>query len=196
MPDHDFTGFGKSAATFLTTLSENNNRTWFNEHKADYERFIVQPAFAFIEAMAPRLAAISPHFRAIPGKQGGSLMRIYRDTRFGHNKAPYKVNIGIQFRHEAGKDVHTPGFYFNFQPPGLAGIHGFGGHYLGVGIWRPDRDALAHIRKRIVAKPKEWDAANQAKSYRKHFKDSGDSLKRPPRGFNPDHPYIDDPKQT
>ena len=86
-----FGGFEPSLIEFLESLGRNNDRQWFSAHKARYEREVMAPAFAFIEAMAPRLLAISPHFLAIAKRQGGSLMRVYRDTRFGKDKRPYKT---------------------------------------------------------------------------------------------------------
>ena len=68
---------------------------------------------------------MSPHFLADDRRVGGSLMRIYRDTRFAKDKTPYKTNVGIQFRHEMGKDVHCPGFYVHLSP---------GECFLGAGI--------------------------------------------------------------
>ena len=87
----------------------NNERDWFEAHRADYERFVLEPALALISEMDEIVRLISPHYRGVAKKVGGSLMRIYRDTRFGHDKTPYKTNIGIQFRHENAKDVHAPG---------------------------------------------------------------------------------------
>jgi len=93
--------FTKQTFNFLSTLAENNTREWFAEHKQEYEACIREPALDFISDMDEELRAISKHFRAVPKKVGGSLMRIYRDTRFSRDKTPYKTNIGIQFRHEA-----------------------------------------------------------------------------------------------
>ena len=56
------------------------------------------------------------HFVASRRRVGGSLMRVYRDTRFARDKTPYKTNVGIQFRHERGRDVHAPGFYVHIEP--------------------------------------------------------------------------------
>ena len=97
--------------------------------------------------MGERLPGISKHLTAIPKRSGGSLMRVYRDTRFSRDKTPYKTNIGIQFRHEQGKDVHAPGLYFHLDRNEC---------FLGVGMWHPEREALAAIRQAIVDDPKAW----------------------------------------
>ncbi|MCV6603985.1 MAG: DUF2461 domain-containing protein [Porticoccaceae bacterium] len=177
--------FTERSIHFLQQLRHNNNRDWFNEHKQDYEDFVRTPALRFIEQMAEPLAKISPQFEAIPKKVGGSLMRVYRDTRFGKDKTPYKTNIGIQFRHRLGKDVHAPGFYLHIEP---------GEAFVGVGIWRPDSDTLFKIRTAITEKPKQYQQALGHKPF-KNFSMAGDSLKRPPRGFDADHPLVEELKR-
>ena len=101
--------FTKSTFSFLDELAASNNRAWFEENKSRYESLVREPALAFIEAMEPALRKFAPNLRAEPRKVGGSLMRVFRDTRFSRDKTPYKTNIGIQFRHSLGKDVHAPG---------------------------------------------------------------------------------------
>ncbi len=144
------------------------------------------PALAFIRAMGPGLTEISPHFRAEARKTGGSLMRVYRDTRFGKDKTPYKTNIGIQFRHEAGRDVHAPGFYVHISASEA---------FIGVGIWHPPSEALAQIRQAIDEQPDAWLAARDDDVFRRWFTLAGDSLKRPPRGYDRDHRFIEDLKR-
>ena len=113
-------------------------------------------------------------------------MRVYRDTRFSKNKTPYKTNIGIQFRHELGKDVHAPGFYLHIQPKNC---------FLGTGIWRPDYDTLTAIRTSITEKPGAWKRARDNKRFIQQFRFGGNQLKRPPRGYAANHPYIEDLKR-
>ncbi|MCA9520487.1 MAG: TIGR02453 family protein, partial [Myxococcales bacterium] len=115
--------FGDETLDFLEELSLNNNRDWFTAHKPRYESFVRDPALAFVRAMAPRLERLAPSLIADDRKMGGSLMRIYRDTRFSKDKTPYKTNIGIHFRHKSAKDVHAPGLYVHV---------GLDGHFVGV----------------------------------------------------------------
>lgn len=171
---------------FLAELSANNNRDWFAANKSRYESDVLQPALQFIEAMAPRLAEFAPSFRASSRRVGGSLMRVYRDTRFGHDKRPYKTNIGIQFRHELGKDVHAPGFYLHIEP---------GEVFLGAGIWRPDPRSLARLREAIQDNPAAWKKACGHRPFKTRFTLGGDTLLRPPRGVDPAHPLLEDLKR-
>lgn len=178
--------FTPEAIRFLSELRDNNNRDWFNENKQRYEEHVLDVALRFIQSMQDPLAEFAPHFTAIPKRMGGSLMRVYRDTRFSKNKTPYKTNIGIQFRHEQAKDVHAPGYYMHIDPDRV---------FLGAGMWRPAPDALRGIRERIAAKPAEWSRALTDTGFRKHFRLGGETLTRPPRGFDKAHPQIEDIKR-
>ena len=179
------THFTPATLEFLVELQENNNREWFNAHKERYEETVRGPALDFIADFGPRLKSLSKHFLAIPKKSGGSMMRPYRDTRFSKDKTPYKTNIGIQFRHERGKDVHAPGYYLHIEPDSF---------FLGVGIWHPDGTALKCIREAIDEHQKKWLALNKGK-FTQIFELSGDSLKTQPRGYPKDHPLIEDLKR-
>lgn len=182
----NFEGFPKACIPYLRKLARNNNRAWFNEHKQDYENNVREPALKFIEAMQPELTKISPHFRAVPKKVGGSLMRVYRDTRFANDKTPYKTNIGIQFRHALGKDVHAPGFYLHIADDGC---------FFGAGIWRPESKVLNKIREFIADNPNAWKQAVTNRGFKKMYDLRGDTLVRPPRGYSADHPLIVDLKR-
>lgn len=181
-----YAGFEKRTIRFLKDLQANNNREWFKANKGRYEEDVLDVALRFIISMQGPLAGFAPRFTAVPNRVGGSLMRVYRDTRFSKNKLPYKTNIGIQFRHEQAKDVHSPGYYVHIEPDNV---------FLGVGMWRPDPDSLRHIRERIAAKPAEWKRAIGDTKFSRAFSLGGESLTRPPRGFDKDHECIDDIKR-
>ena len=168
---------------FLADLEQHNNRAWFQAHRERYEAEYRRPALAFIAGFAPRLRRVSPHFRADPRPMGGSLFRIHRDVRFSRDKRPYKTHCGIQFRHERGRDVHAPGFYLHVAPQEA---------FVGVGIWRPDRDTLAAVRQAILDDPGGWQAAVDDPAFRRRFTLAGESLKTAPRGIPRDHPLIAD----
>lgn len=178
--------FSKATFSFLDELAAHNTREWFEANKTRYEALVREPALDFIDAMAPGLARFAPHFRADSRKMGGSLMRVYRDTRFARDKTPYKTNIGIQFRHALGKDVHAPGFYMH-----IAGDECF----FGAGCWHPEADALGRMRDRIAEDPARWFAVRDDRGFRAHWALAGDSLTRPPRGYAADHPAIEDLKR-
>lgn len=171
---------------FLTDLAANNDRTWFKTNKERYIEDVQEPALEFIMAFEPRLAAVSPHFTADARVVGGSLFRIHRDTRFSKDKTPYKVNTGVQFRHQVGKNAHAPGYYLHIQPRES---------FMGVGLWRPETTVAYQIRTAIDEDQQGWHRASRSPDFLEHFELGGDSLVRPPRGYNAEHPLIDDLKR-
>ena len=175
--------FAPRTFAFLTELAVNNEREWFRVNKSRYEDDVKAPALRFIADFAEPLQEISPHFRADPRAVGGSLYRIYRDTRFSRDKTPYKTSVGVHFRHEAGKGAHAPGFYLHAEP---------GNCFVGCGIWRPAGLALRQIREAIDEDPDGWMLASRDPGLTAAFELSGDSLVRAPKGFSVDHPQIED----
>ena len=178
--------FTASTFTFLEELAENNTRDWFADNKQRYEDGVRTPALALIEAVSEKLPVIAPHFRVDARKMGGSLMRVYRDSRFSKDKTPYKTNIGIQFRHEGGKDVHAPGYYLHISAAEC---------FVGVGTWHPPADALYAIRDLIANEPDLWLEARDDPQFSRWFNLVGDSLRTAPRGFDKTHPVIEDIKR-
>jgi uncharacterized protein (TIGR02453 family) len=178
-----FPGFSKDFFRFFTELAAHNDRDWFERNKARYRETVVEPAMQFITAMAPRLAKISRQIVADPRPNGGSMFRIHRDIRFSKDKSPYKDHAGIQFRHVAAKTAHAPGFYVHLSPKEI---------FFGGGVWMPEPDALARIRKAIAAQPAAWRKATGGPAFAKLFGEvRGDALARPPKGFDPEHPLIE-----
>lgn len=177
--------FTPAVFTFLRELDANNDREWWEANKDRYIRVIREPAKEFIEDFGSRLQALSDHFVADTRTNGGSLMRPYRDTRFSKDKTPYKTNIGIQFRHERGKDVHAPGFYVHIEP---------GQCFAGVGMWRPETKVARQIRNAIADHPDEWKKATRRTAFTDTWAlDPGEEekLKRVPKEFT-DAVYADD----
>ncbi|MBX2836079.1 MAG: DUF2461 domain-containing protein [Gammaproteobacteria bacterium] len=178
--------FSRKTVKFLNDLSSNNNRVWFDQNKERYEDEVRGPALEYIQTMAEPLRKISPHFIASPKKVGGSLMRVHRDIRFSKDKTPYKTNIGIQFRHERGKDVHAPGFYLHIEP---------GDVFIAGGIWHPDSPTLKNVRMLMDEHQAEWKKLTRKLVTKDGFELQGDTLKRPPAGYAIEHPLIEDLKR-
>jgi uncharacterized protein (TIGR02453 family) len=165
---------------FLRELKRHNHREWFGRNRQRYEEAVRDPALMFIASFGPHLHKLGPHFVADPRPSRGSLFRIYRDTRFSPDKRPFKTHVGIHFPHAGGKDAHAPVFYLHLEPDNC---------FAAAGVWHPDNPALTKIRLAIVAEPEQW-----AKVRRK-LELEGDSLRRPPRGFDPNHRFVEDLKQ-
>ena len=179
--------FDDGLPKFLRNLSKHNDKEWFTANKKRFESEVQTPLLEFVLAMKPRLAKISTHMVAEARKSGGSLTRIYRDTRFSKDKKPYNTYMAVRFFHEAGPKASAPRFYIHVDGE-RAGI--------AAGCWHPDSAALARIRTAIVDDPRAWKRTRDDKRQADAWEGmSGGSLKRPPRGFDADHPYIEDIKR-
>ena len=180
------TYFNAATFRFLRALAKNNNREWFNARKAQYEESVRDPFLRLIADLAEPLAKISPHFRADPRPSGGSMFRIYRDTRFANDKSPYKAWLGARLFHERARQVHAPLFYVHIQP---------GRCFAGGGLWHPEPPALKRIRDFLVDNPATWKKAARSKRFRERLTLGGESLSRPPSGYDAQHELIDDIKR-
>lgn len=171
-------GFNRSFFAFLKQLKANNTREWFAEHKAQYQAEVEGPALAFVADLAPKLKTVSPRFVVDPRRSGGSMFRIYRDTRFSHDKSPYKTHVGLHFWHDGKALESPPAFYLHLSPGEVFG---------GGGCWHPDPVTLRQIRMHMTGAPREWK-----KVIATGLEIEGSTLKRVPAGFPADHPFAAD----
>lgn len=171
--------FTPALFSFLKDLKTHNSRSWFEGNRARYEADVQAPMLRFIDDLRPRLAGVNRAFVADPRKTGGSLFRIYRDTRFSSDKTPYKTNVAARFVHRGQpKGQMGPTFYLQLEP---------GDSFGGGGIYHPDMPALTRIRHTIVEDVKGWQAVKN-----RGLEIEGDSLTRAPAGFDAAHPFVED----
>lgn len=180
------TYFSDKTFKFQRALARNNDREWFQAHKADYEAHLRQPFLRLITDLQAPLAAISPHYRADPKPVGGSLFRIHRDIRFANDKTPYKTWAGANFFHARRRDVEAPSFYLHVQS---------GNCFIAAGLWHPQPETQRRIRGFILENPGTWKAAVHAPAFKRRFALEGDTLVRAPAGFPADHELIADLKR-
>ena len=180
------TYFSDASFKFLRALAKNNDKTWFNEHKQQYEDHVRQPFLRLLTDLQPDLAQVSEHFRSDPKTVGGSLFRIYRVARFSNDKSPYKPWQGARLFHERRKQVAAPSFYVHLQP---------GQCFVGAGLWHPEPPTQRRVRQFIFDNPGSWKAAAHAPKFRKRYEfESSEVLSRPPRGFPAEFEMIEDLK--
>ncbi|HEX7370717.1 MAG TPA: DUF2461 domain-containing protein [Rhodanobacteraceae bacterium] len=178
--------FSPASFRFLRALARNNNRTWFKAHQGDYETHVRQPFLQLIADLQTPIARLSTHYRADPRKIGGSLFRVQRDTRFSHDKEPYKPWAGARIFHERRREIAAPSFYLHIAP---------GDCFVGAGLWHPESHTLRNIRSFILDNPAAWKRAAHSRAFEAHYGFWGESLTRAPQGVAPDHPLIDDLKR-
>ncbi len=200
-----YAGFSPDAIQFLADLAANNERSWFQPRKAEYERLLKVPLEELCVALGERLAARGVPMRSDPTR---SPFRIYRDTRFSRDKSPYKTHVSASFpwlgdasagpgggevdggvggaasaaRGEAESRTGVGG-YFHFQP---------GEMYVGGGMWHPDPARLAAWRTRVASDSPAVHAAIEAPAFVGSFGSvDGERLKRVPAGYAADHPEAE-----
>ena len=173
--------FPQSAIKFLTALSKNNSREWFEKNRARYDFEFLQPAIQFVIDLGEKLSDLSPNIVAIP-KIDKSIFRLYRDVRFSKNKAPFKTNLGLYFWEGRGKKMECSGLYFHIDPKTF---------FLGAGMYMFNKDQLKEYRTIVSdpAKGKELKEIISRLTKKKNYKLGGRTYKKTPRGFDPEYKY-------
>jgi uncharacterized protein (TIGR02453 family) len=178
--------FSADLFRFLSELRAHNHRDWFQKNKERYETQVRDPFLRLIADLGPGLRKINPHIVADPSPTRGSMMRIYRDIRFSKDKSPYKTSVAAHFWHANGKDGAVPAYFLHLEP---------GNSVIGGGIWQPEPKALKKLRDKIAGDPKGWGRATTGGALGSTCRMAGESLKRPPAGYDPAHPFIEDIKR-
>lgn len=163
----------------LKDLSANNNREWFNEHKAEYE--IARAEFDnFLATVIARISLFDETIRGIQPKD--CTYRIYRDTRFSTDKTPYKIHFGGYINAKGKKSDHC-GYYVHLQPDGSM--------LAGGSLCLPS-NILKAVRQSIYDNIEEFVTIVEDPEFKQYFPVIGeDFLKTAPKGFPKDFKYID-----
>ncbi len=185
---------------FLAQLKDNNNREWFNAHKEEYKA--AQELFNhFTEMLICRIEAWDEEIKDSALTIKDCTYRIYRDTRFSKDKAPYKTHMGAYIC-RGGKKSPYAGYYFHLEPndfitssvfpdgancpngtpDNMAAVGGFlGGPLLAAGLYCPEPKVIASLRDEISVNGDTFlDAIAEAKGFKL---EDFDTLKKVPRGF-------------
>lgn len=174
----DFNGFPRDAARFLTELSVHNDRAWFEANRRRYDDGLVEPARALVDALGPRLQAISPSVR-YESKVNRSLFRIQRDTRFSADKRPYKEHLDVMFW--CGDEHRNAAGYF-LRITGAELVIGAGRH-----VMSPEQ--IARWRELVLdERGGAFIDAAAASARAAGFAISEPGYKRVPAGLPADHP--------
>lgn len=177
-----FSGFSEKTLKFWRGLAKNNDKAWFEAHRADYEENVLTPSRLLVEALGSRLRKIAPQVQAIP-QVNKSLFRINRDIRFSRDKSPYKTHMGIWLWEGQGKRMECSGFYFHLEPGRLM---------LGCGLYAFSKEMLVQYREDVAGSGHGPALARIVEKLKKAGYGIGmEHYKRVPRGYKPDHPRAD-----
>jgi len=174
----------KRVIEFLSDLQQNNNRPWFDAHKARYR----EANEIFNRLTGELIAAIGtfdPSIRGLTAKE--CTYRIYRDTRFSPDKTPYKTHLAAYIC-RGGKKSSFGGYYFHVEPAGSGML---GGNLLVSGIYMPEPNVLRSLREEILDHGNLLEK-NIEKAAKEGFElDRTEKLQRVPAGFPPDSPFAE-----
>ena len=158
---------------FLTELSNNNDRDWFDAHKSDFDQYK--------EEFKRLHKEVEKHMNTHDQIGGSKVYRIYRDVRFSKDKTPYKTYWAGSFK----RATHhlRGGYYYQLQP---------GKSYIAGGFFGPNSQDLLHLRKQISQDPEFLNSVIKNKSFKDTFGElTGEKVKTSPKGFSADDPAIE-----
>ena len=175
----DFNGFPRECVKFYTELKKNNTKSWFDEHKGDFEQHVIAPACDYVSEMGRALKKISPGIVADP-RVNKSIFRPYRDIRFSKDKTPYKTHLGIFFWEGELSKMDCSGYYFHLEPPIL--MLGVGNHCFSKQLLELYRESVVDPKygKALVKALKDVQARGDYRIGEKQYK-------KVPRGYDKDH---------
>jgi uncharacterized protein (TIGR02453 family) len=172
-----------STIKFLKDLNKNNNKPWFESHRAQYEA--AKSDFAsFIQKVIDTYGKKDSSIKHLAAKD--CMFRINRDIRFSKDKTPYKNNFGASINKGGKQSFSSGGYYFHLQP---------GQSFCGGGIWMPEPENLRKIRQEIDYNYKEFKKIIGSKKFKSVYGDLSDhpdyKLTRLPKGYEPDNPAAE-----
>lgn len=165
---------------FLEKLAANNNREWFNDHRAEFLEFK-----QLCDKTAERFIALVAEYEPEARYYGPSdcTYRIYRDTRFSTDKTPYKTHFGIFVNPPLGKKAETMGYYLHMEP---------GNSFFAAGTGWSSPKVLKALRQGVYDEIDEYREIVESERFREFFQEIGmDKLKTAPKGFPKDWQFID-----
>ena len=163
-----FKGFSKEATTFLKNLRVNNNKTWFLEHKQDYEKFILAPMRSLVVDLGSYMLGIDPDFEVRPAINK-TISRIYRDTRFSKNKSPYKTAMWITFKQPRKDWKDAPAYFFEISADS---------YRYGMGMYGATPATMSNFREMVDKDLKKFKKEIAFYKKQKRFVMGGDKYKR------------------
>jgi len=168
----------KNILQFINELKINNNREWFAENKGWYDQVRVE----FEQLSKDLIVEISKFDEEIKHVEvKDCVFRIYRDTRFSHDKTPYKTHFGVYIASAGGRKSQRAGYYMHLDPAGC---------FVAVGVWCPDANVLKALRQSVYDNIDELNEIRTNPDFSRYYTSffEEDKLKIVPRGFPKDFP--------
>lgn len=161
-----FTGFSPYSLAFFEGLAANNTKAWFEVHRSDYEEHLLVPLKELVADLAPFMLSIDPDLITFPARV---ISRIHRDTRFSHNKSPYKTTLWLTFKRPISDWQDAPAFFFEL---------GADSWRYGMGFYAASKETMDHLRQMIERNPVEFERMIAFLDKQDRFTVEGEQYKR------------------
>ncbi|MET3108809.1 uncharacterized protein (TIGR02453 family) [Oxalobacteraceae bacterium GrIS 2.11] len=170
---------------YLAELTENNNRAWFVMNKPRYD-ILREEFLALVTDLITQISKFDPLVYGCNPKK--AIFRINRDVRFAKDKSPYKTSFSAAIVPGDLKKPSQgggPAYYFHLDAHGEL--------FFAVGEYMPPSDRLKQIRTTIAEHGAGLAKIMKSKKIQDIYGGfpEEDKLKRPPKGFDPEHPQIE-----
>lgn len=166
----NFRGFNQETIKLFQGLRKNNNKSWFETQRPDYEKFVLNPLRNLVEELGPFMQMLDPQFDIRP-QINRTISKIYRDTRFSKDKTMFRDHMWIVFRRHQGSLSDEICYYFEIR------IDSFS---YGMGFYSAPRDLMLSLKKRILAKPKQFVKIVNNSILQERFELNGELYSRSP----------------
>lgn len=166
--EHLFNGFSPETLDFLKALAANNDKSWFEAHREDYQRCLLGPLRHLVVELGEFMLTIDPHFEITPAINK-TISRIYRDTRFSKDKSLFRSNMWITFKRPIEDWMNTPAYFFEITPDS---------YRYGMGFYQAAKATMDRFRQMIDEKPGQFFEAISPFSKEQLFEVAGEKYKR------------------
>ncbi|AHG20089.1 hypothetical protein Z042_10950 [Chania multitudinisentens RB-25] len=164
---NEFSGFSQQGLNFLQQVRIENDKAWFEANRDVYDRELLTPFRALVDALSPAMLAIDPYFEIRPAI-GKTLSRIHRDTRFSHDKSRYRSRMWLTFKRPSKDWKDAPVYFFELGPDMLR---------YGLGYYSANKPTMDLFRHTLRQRPQPF--LEVAACCRTPFELVGESYKRP-----------------
>ena len=151
--------FSEKTLDFLFENRVMDSKAWFEERRGTYNELVLEPMRQLVRDLTPDMLEIDPYLCCEP-KVGKCISRIFRDTRYSHDKHTFRDVMWVSFFRRRQLYYGMPGFFFEFSPRGLT---------WGCGYYQASPEAMEAIRSMILAGDRRFSAARKLLERRKDF---------------------------
>ena len=153
---------------FLMENRMQNSREWFHAHRAEYQKYVIDPMTALARELEPVMNGIDAELITEP-KVGKALSRINRDTRFTKDKSFYREVMWLAYTRDKKRYPCRPGFFFEFSPDGFR---------YGCGCYSMPPAVMERTRQMILDGHPLFQKAKTEFDKQSHFQLEGERYKR------------------